>query len=695
MSSDMNQNLGDSGRNVARGAKAGAKAGTKAARAAARKSKRSASSVLPLKAKIVIAVILAFVLLIATVGGGTSSSQMDENFYYTAMNEERTNKPDTEEDARDAIYDITNALDQTADLASVIHEAKSEERQRLEGQINKSSDDAAVICESDSMPIYVNGITKSDLDILAAYSVTLSNSGLYKHEDGSEETVENDTGLFSTERYTDINGRRIKTYRLGDKKGRINYPKDLRSRINDPLRTFGLGQSPLDEIDSSSEGAGQGENTQVASEGIQGAIDWAVSIANNNSFTYGSFAGRVAGCYFCKTRHDKHYSCMPFITAAYAHGAKDPDVLALCRKRHSFSTYMDPDWKKLIKKGKFIRVGRACDLSFSALQPGDILVTYASDDASGHMAMYIGGNDIVEAGRPGNGANSISVEKGDAKKDFKRLQRRKNNFVMRYTGGSGSVSPSGSDTASTVDYISDYDEGTGGLFYKILSGDEALEAMEADGIETAASGSNAEDITYLQERPVSYICEHLFLIDPAAKYSGSSTGIHAKSNLAAIYAISDNTEHLLYTEASDPSLLGMSGGVYGTGVLGLPLPPDAFVVTSHVGTRVSPGPGASNNHKGVDMGCPTGTPIYASLAGHVTTASWHGGHGNCVIIESGNTEIIYAHMSKILVKKGAFVSQGQNIGLVGNTGISFGSHLHFEVHQNGKVIDPEPLLGLR
>lgn len=100
-------------------------------------------------------------------------------------------------------------------------------------------------------------------------------------------------------------------------------------------------------------------------------------------------------------------------------------------------------------------------------------------------------------------------------------------------------------------------------------------------------------------------------------------------------------------------------------------------------------------HSGIDMGAPTGTPIYASDGGTVVRAGWYAGYGLCVDIDHENGRLTrYGHCSKLLVNVGDKVYQGQNISLVGNTGHSFGSHLHFEIRQNDTPRDPRPILGI-
>jgi murein DD-endopeptidase MepM/ murein hydrolase activator NlpD len=94
-------------------------------------------------------------------------------------------------------------------------------------------------------------------------------------------------------------------------------------------------------------------------------------------------------------------------------------------------------------------------------------------------------------------------------------------------------------------------------------------------------------------------------------------------------------------------------------------------------------------HAGIDIGVPEGTPIHAAAAGTVVLAAWTGGYGNYTCIDhGGGLATCYAHQSAYAVSTGAHVSQGQVIGYVGNTGHSFGPHLHFEVRINGVPVDP-------
>lgn len=94
-------------------------------------------------------------------------------------------------------------------------------------------------------------------------------------------------------------------------------------------------------------------------------------------------------------------------------------------------------------------------------------------------------------------------------------------------------------------------------------------------------------------------------------------------------------------------------------------------------------------HNGVDFGAPTGTPVRTVADGIVTTAGVSGGHGNQVAIQHEKPYATsYSHLSKILVKKGQKVRQGDVIGRVGSTGLATGPHLHYQFYVNGQYRDP-------
>ena len=107
------------------------------------------------------------------------------------------------------------------------------------------------------------------------------------------------------------------------------------------------------------------------------------------------------------------------------------------------------------------------------------------------------------------------------------------------------------------------------------------------------------------------------------------------------------------------------------------------VLTSYFGPRWG------RTHQGVDWGVSTGTTVFASSGGKVVSAGWNGGYGYSVLIQHPDgRQTRYAHLSKITVSAGEYVSQGERIGLSGNTGNSTGPHLHFEIIINGTAVNP-------
>ena len=103
-------------------------------------------------------------------------------------------------------------------------------------------------------------------------------------------------------------------------------------------------------------------------------------------------------------------------------------------------------------------------------------------------------------------------------------------------------------------------------------------------------------------------------------------------------------------------------------------------MTSNFGARRHPVLGYTRMHAGVDFGAPYGAPIYAVGDARVIYSGWHGGHGNYVKLDhGGGYATAYAHMSRIDVKAGDTVAQGQLLGLSGATGRVTGPHLHWAI----------------
>lgn len=114
-------------------------------------------------------------------------------------------------------------------------------------------------------------------------------------------------------------------------------------------------------------------------------------------------------------------------------------------------------------------------------------------------------------------------------------------------------------------------------------------------------------------------------------------------------------------------------------------------VLSGFGVRIHPIYKVRRFHKGIDFTADQGVAIQATGDGVVVKAGREGGYGNCVVISHGyGYETLYGHMSRIDVSVGTKVKRGQRIGLIGSTGASTGPHCHYEVHVNGRVVNPLP-----
>ena len=112
-------------------------------------------------------------------------------------------------------------------------------------------------------------------------------------------------------------------------------------------------------------------------------------------------------------------------------------------------------------------------------------------------------------------------------------------------------------------------------------------------------------------------------------------------------------------------------------------------ITSSFGLRKHPILHTMRRHEGVDYAAPTGTPVATVGDGVVESAGWQNGYGNVVVVRHNAAyTTVYGHLSRIQVKRGQSVHQGQLIGNVGSTGWSTGPHLHFEYRVNGRYTDP-------
>ena len=123
------------------------------------------------------------------------------------------------------------------------------------------------------------------------------------------------------------------------------------------------------------------------------------------------------------------------------------------------------------------------------------------------------------------------------------------------------------------------------------------------------------------------------------------------------------------------------------------MPAASMMMSSGFGYRTDPFTGSGAMHAGLDFMGPVGTPILAAAKGTVVLAGFNGGYGKTIEIRHANGLVTrYAHLSGLNVRRGQIVERGVQIGRMGSTGRSTGSHLHFEVRLNGQAINPRKFL---
>lgn len=205
-----------------------------------------------------------------------------------------------------------------------------------------------------------------------------------------------------------------------------------------------------------------GVKTEAASRksivvnGKRKAMNWACSIANDNSFAYGAGPrAHRSGCYVCQTNtgprkskkekkgephivydkngkqhtYTKTYCCNPFVMAAYAHGAKDAKALAWCRAGSSWGMTCK-EWKQ---SPYFHTVGACSKVPYSELKAGDVILSNQNTNGwRHHVWMYIGNGRYVEASYGNWSAGSIAV-RGNAKNNYASYQKHTGCYVMRYS----------------------------------------------------------------------------------------------------------------------------------------------------------------------------------------------------------------------------------------------------------------------
>ncbi len=211
---------------------------------------------------------------------------------------------------------------------------------------------------------------------------------------------------------------------------------------------------------------------------------------------------------------------------------------------------------------------------------------------------------------------------------------------------------------------------------------EALQAENRELRETIRMISQKLDSMYVRQRQLATV-----LNIPTYDLSSENLGIGGQIRDMDIDKI------MAYTKYQEDLIKKLEERVRAMGeeVKRIPsIPPVKGVFSSGFGIRRDPFSGGLEFHKGIDISAPSGTPVLATADGTVEKAEWNfGGYGNMVVINHGNgIKTLYAHLSKILVRKGQRVRRGQIIGLVGSSGKSIAPHVHYEVEVKGETVNP-------
>ena len=195
---------------------------------------------------------------------------------------------------------------------------------------------------------------------------------------------------------------------------------------------------------------------------------------------------------------------------------------------------------------------------------------------------------------------------------------------------------------------------------------------------------------------VNFACMGCAVLATAAKAAdapGSPSAVVTATTSGTADVVAERQFKSLFNSWKKMDTAGQPGSGGATIAIPSVQPVGDLKFTSNFGIRSDPFTGGARMHAGVDIPGPVGTPIYATADGIIAVAERHGGYGNLVEVNHGKgIATRYGHLSRITVAANTRVKRGQQIGLMGSTGRSTGSHLHYEVRMDGKAVNPVPFL---
>ena len=215
------------------------------------------------------------------------------------------------------------------------------------------------------------------------------------------------------------------------------------------------------------------------------------------------------------------------------------------------------------------------------------------------------------------------------------------------------------------------------------------------------SGTTKNNMTLAMSRDGEQLKERLYAImkfESKGKLTGAVTvgvaaalclcGVLAGAYAADLTGQAEESKQPDLLVISEPLATGEQAGA-AEEELTSPLDGDTLTVTMPFGNRVHPITGQTTSHDGLDIQAESGAAVYAPRSGQVLEAALNQEYGNYVVIGWDGGEVLFAHMSACAVAEGDQVTQGQNVGYVGQIGMATGPHLHVEIRLDGELTDPE------
>lgn len=215
---------------------------------------------------------------------------------------------------------------------------------------------------------------------------------------------------------------------------------------------------------------------------------------------------------------------------------------------------------------------------------------------------------------------------------------------------------------------------------------EIITTMESS--KTISQEAIDEYKSQYEEMVLAYVDNNLSEIPTISR--GDRKPASFKEDVAELRALIDVVETAKLSEENVSAAISDKADELNEYLDALPTlwPTRGTTIDSPFGRRLHPIYKKYLTHEGIDIGY-NKDPVYAAGTGKVILAGWNGGYGNCIVINHGNGyKTVYGHLRQIKVKEGQWVTKGEEIGIIGNTGNSTGPHLHFEVRVNDVAIDP-------